>query len=193
MHAGSAYAIEKDHVNLETEKGDPGVQDPDPPIAAGLDKRGLGAQQRFKIPRPQAVVGQVCLQSRSSSQPSSTCWNSRVNRFDAQLAKDSTLRKTYVWHHKRPRHGAHEGKSCGGRRVRPGTAAWGSLLGSRGPATNLLYLACKRRKIRNHCARAGRHGHPARKNEFGRMEHRQSGRQVMENRAKPQCPWSSYQ
>jgi hypothetical protein len=136
------YAIEKDHVIFETENGDPGVQDQDLRSRWIWTRRGLGAQQRFKIKT--GVVGKL-LQSRSIQQPSDLLEHAEFTGQIAQLAKDSHFAEDVLFGIiKGPGTVRYEGNVLLGKACQAGDCSLGSLLVAVDLATNRLYLALKR-------------------------------------------------
>jgi hypothetical protein len=136
------YAIEKDHVIFETENGDPGVKDQDLRSRWIWTRRGLGAQQHFKIKT--GVAGKL-QQSRSIQQPSELLEHTEFTGQVAQLAKESHFAEVVLFGIiKGPGTVRYEGDVMLGKACQAADCSLGFLLVAVDLATNRLYLALKR-------------------------------------------------
>ncbi len=135
------YAIEKDHIIFETVDGDPGADDQNLRSRWILTRRGLGAEQHFKV---KTGVARQLLQSRSIQQPSDLLEQAEFAGQVALLAEGSHFSQDALF---RIINGTgavrYEGNVMLGNACQAGDCGLGSLLVAVDLVSNKLYLALK--------------------------------------------------
>jgi hypothetical protein len=136
------YAIEEDHVVFETDNGNPGMADQDMRSRWTWTRRGLGAEQHFKIKT--GVVGKL-LQARSALQPSDLLEHAEFADQVSQLAEQFQFAEDALFGViKGPGTVRYEGNVALAKACQAGDCGLGSLLIVVDIATNKFYLALKR-------------------------------------------------